>query len=60
MNNIDECIIHYRRLHNLLIDDETEIACCFEGEILDAYRAVLKEEIQMMESMMKSLLQLEH
>lgn len=45
MSSICDCYVHYNRLINLLEEDLSSIQDCFQGEIMDAYKAIVKEEI---------------
>ena len=40
----EECAAKYRQLLQLLEEDGEEIAGCLRGEMLDAYRAILTQE----------------
>ena len=44
MNDWEEYIYHYRRLLAHMDADGGEISRCFQGELLDAYRQLLKKE----------------
>ena len=44
MNDWDEYIYHYRRLLTHMETDRVESSRCFQGELLDAYRQILKKE----------------
>lgn len=55
MLNLEECVVHCKRLIDLLAEDETDIAYSVQGEILDTYRAVISEELRMANFMLKEL-----
>ena len=44
MNDWDEYIYHYRRLLVHMDADRVGSCRCFQGELLDAYRQLLKKE----------------
>lgn len=45
MGSISDCLVHYNRLLNFLEEDLSSIQDCFQGEVMDAYKAIVKEEL---------------
>ena len=43
--NIDDCLVHYKKLLDLLEEDLDTIKKSFQGELLDEYRSIVKKEI---------------
>lgn len=55
MGNINECLMHYNKLLALLEDDLVGIKGGFQGELMDAYRSVVKEEINEVQNKIRAL-----
>lgn len=55
METINDCLVHYRKLLNLLDEDFSEIKEGLQGDLLDAYRAIVRQEIAEINNEMSSL-----
>lgn len=51
----EECLSQYRKLLQLLDQDSEEIALGLQGELLDAYRAILIRERDTLMSALRSI-----
>ena len=51
----EECIARYRQLLQLLEEDGDEIESCFQGDMLDAYRAILAKEKDILSNAISSI-----
>ena len=52
---IDECIARYKKLLRLIDEDSQEMERCVQGEILDAYRRLLEQEKENLQSALRAL-----
>lgn len=46
MDKTDDIIRGYQRLIDLLEEEQASVSNCLKGELLDAYQALLRKEIQ--------------
>lgn len=55
MSTIENCLMHYKKLLNLLEEDLSDAKEGFQGDLLDAYRAIVKQEMAEVSNEMNSL-----
>lgn len=55
MSNIDDCLVHYKKLINLLEEDLESIQKSLQGELLDRYNSIVKKEINEVNNKMNVL-----
>ena len=53
--SIEECLHYYRKLIDLLEQDSLQMGNAVEGDLLEAYRKLLKKEITETRNMMQLL-----
>lgn len=55
MNNLEECLFHYKKLSTYYDEDYTEIKKGIDGQILDNYRELLKIEMDKLQHQISDL-----
>ena len=55
MPNIDDCLVHYKKLINFLEEDLESIQKGFQGELLNTYRMITEQEIDAINKKIKVL-----
>lgn len=50
---MDEIIFGYRKLIDLILEEEQYATCCFEGDLLEKYKDVLRKEREKIEQQLE-------
>lgn len=50
MYDLEESIVHYQRLIELMEEDMADISLCIQGELLDEYREVVEREMDILKN----------
>lgn len=53
MYEIEESMVHYRKLMELMEEDFAGIARCIQGELLEEYRETIKREMDILKNTIK-------